>query len=572
MNAPRDAASWFGPPESMLPGWSPATAADHTGFVRLWRGFMAVRLITGIVLLLLQGVIVALGQSIPLWLLMVALAYPLSALLLRLRNRPVLPLRALDLSWVVSVGSDIAYFSLLQMAQTGGLSYTPLFALPVLLAAVLGTVQLALGTAAVASLLLLADAWSISMSLAIESPGRFLQAGLTGIGLFTVAVLANQLARRLAREERRAIESQRAERMQALVNALVIDNISDGVLVVDYRGLVHAVNPAARSLLGADVNRVQPPFSLRRDPAWHALADAALMAFERREPVEADIDVGAAGAGAQRLHVRTRMTAGADAGAQLCVFFLQDVREIEARVRTEKLAAMGRMSAAVAHEIRNPLAAIAQANALLEEDISDPSLLQLTGMVRQNAQRLARIVDDVLDVARAQQQPLPHMPGLRMPLDVQVRAASDEWADQTGHGARLRLQLQAPLAEVVFEPEHLRRLLVNLLDNAARYASEQADAIRIATQDVGGGRSALRVWSDGAPIEQAVQRHLFEPFFSSESRSSGLGLHICRELCEQHGAQIGFERVTLQRDGQPVEGNAFFVVFRASDAFDTIGA
>jgi two-component system sensor histidine kinase PilS (NtrC family) len=159
-----------------------------------------------------------------------------------------------------------------------------------------------------------------------------------------------------------------------------------------------------------------------------------------------------------------------------------------------------------------------------------------------------------------------------MPLDASTHEAVTEWATQSGQTGRLYLVLLAPKAQVAFEPEHLRRLLVNLLDNAARYASGRADAIQIVTQGPVHSQATLRVWSDGPPLEQAVQRHLFEPFFSSESRSSGLGLHICRELCERHGAQIGYERVTRDQNGQPVEGNEFFIVFRATGAFDTIAA
>jgi two-component system, NtrC family, sensor histidine kinase PilS len=80
---------------------------------------------------------------------------------------------------------------------------------------------------------------------------------------------------------------------------------------------------------------------------------------------------------------------------------------------------------------------------------------------------------------------------------------------------------------------------------------------------VQGGHPGMQVWSDGAPLEQAVQHHLFEPFFSSESRSSGLGLYICRELCERHGAQIGYRRGNSPAQ-PPREGNSFYVSFRAS--------
>jgi two-component system sensor histidine kinase PilS (NtrC family) len=239
------------------------------------------------------------------------------------------------------------------------------------------------------------------------------------------------------------------------------------------------------------------------------------------------------------------------------VMFLQDLRELEARIRTEKLAAMGRMSAAVAHEIRNPLAAITQASALLGEDLVDPGHRRLTTMVQQNAQRLSRIVDDVLDVARARQQRVLAL-GEQLVLDPTVRTLAEEWVRQTQRQGVL-LVLEAPGSVVRFDIEHLRRILVNLLDNAARYAGARDGSIQVTTRLNAAGRASLQVWSDGAPLEPAVQRHLFEPFFSSESRSSGLGLYLCRELCERHGATIGYERRALPAGGP--EGNEFAVVF-----------
>jgi two-component system sensor histidine kinase PilS (NtrC family) len=245
------------------------------------------------------------------------------------------------------------------------------------------------------------------------------------------------------------------------------------------------------------------------------------------------------------------------------VMFLQDLRELEARIRTEKLAAMGRMSAAVAHEIRNPLAAITQASALLNEDLTDPAHRKLTSMVQHNAQRLARIVDDVLDVSRARQQRVLSL-GEQVALDPAVRALAEEWVRQTQRPGVL-ITLDAADSEVRFDVEHLRRLLVNLLDNAARYAGKREGSIQVVTTTQRGssGRPSLQVWSDGAPLEPAVQRHLFEPFFSSESRSSGLGLFLCRELCRRHGATIGYERRALVAGGP--EGNEFFVSFAPSE-------
>jgi two-component system sensor histidine kinase PilS (NtrC family) len=237
---------------------------------------------------------------------------------------------------------------------------------------------------------------------------------------------------------------------------------------------------------------------------------------------------------------------------------------------------MGRMSAAVAHEIRNPLAAIAQANALMEEDLREPALQQLASLVRKNAQRLAQIVDEILDISRVRRQGGGGASELE--LDPAVAAACGDWTAQTRSGARLQLTLGARGACVPFEADHLRRVLVNLLDNALRYAGEQAGSIRAETRLLR-GQCSLHVWSDGAPLEPSVQRHLFEPFFSSESRSSGLGLYICRELCERHAATIAYRRCAMPANSGATEGNEFVVSFApaanplaGTASFDTIAA
>jgi two-component system sensor histidine kinase PilS (NtrC family) len=423
----------------------------------------------------------------------------------------------------------------------------------------------------------LAEAWVIALQLPQEMAPRFLQAGLTGLGYFAVAVLVNQLAARLAREEEAARHSRQAARIQAQVNELVIENLSDGVLVVDAESRVRAANPAARRQLGEAAGPPRRLVLLNEQQAWAPLAELSLLTFATGMAQRADVAIDEGVGNPRRVQVRTRLTAALDDPAQsLCVMFLEDLREMEARLRTEKLAAMGRMSAAVAHEIRNPLAAISQANALLEEDLSEPSQRQLSALVRQNAQRLAQIVEEILDISRVHHQG-PAVAVLKLQLDESVTLACSDWSGQSGVGERLQLALGCGARRVPFESDHLRRVLINLLDNALRFASAQPGSIRVVTQSVG-REATLRVWSDGAPLEPTVRQHLFEPFFSSESRSSGLGLYICRELCERHGAQIGYRRGPGPA-GDPREGNEFFVVFRpdgsalaGNSSFDTIAA
>ncbi len=541
-------------------GDAPSHGPDE--FERLWRGFMTARVMLGVVLLALQTTFYVLGQARDDLLVLVCILYLVTTVWTRLFSTPRRLGRSFDLQALATVGVDIVVFAALQLVQGyGSVNYAPLLALPVLLSSVLGALPLAMGTAACVTLLLLGQALVTSYRLTLDPTPLYGQAALTGVGYFVIAFLATQLSARLAREEQRSQRSQLAVRVQRQVNALVIESMADGILVVDAQGTVWAANPAARGLLGLDPTPLPLLFDLGANPLWHDLQSLAQRSFATDAAQRGNAVFRPPQAGPQHVLVRTRMAATDDADVErLCVMVLQDQREMEARMRTEKLASMGRMSTAVAHEIRNPLAAIVQANALLDEDIADPRLKQLTRMVQQNAERLERIVDDVLNLSRLHSHG-GATGGDTLALQEAVAYICAEWAQHGQSGRLLQASAAQALPDVVFNEGHLRRVLVNLLDNARRYASGVPGAIQVDCRMAGDGRVLLGVWSDGAPMEQSVQRHLFEPFFSSESRSTGLGLFLCRELCEGHGATIGFERTLRLRGGAQVEGNEFVVSF-----------
>ncbi len=572
MDSPPEALSWFGPPLTE-PGAEPSD--NPLEFERLWRGFMTARVTLGLVLLGLQGTIYALGSPGDIVLVLICGAYFVAALAARLMASPRQFGRTIDIQWLSTIGVDILAFAALQLGHGSNINYSPLFALPVLMASVLGSLLLALGAAASITLLMFSHATWIGLHGLGDTTPPFLQAALTGAGCFVIAFLAHQIATRLANVELRAQRNQLAARVQRQVNELVIETLTDGVMVVDPSSTVRAANPAARQLLGGEVAVRASAFSLTSMVGWHGLDDLMQLSFSTNTPQQADVTIHHAGRGPQRMRVRTQITATQDGGngaaERLCVMFMQDQREMEARLRTEKMASMGRMSAAVAHEIRNPLAAIAQANALLDEDLADPRLRQLTQMVQQNVKRLDRIVEEVLGISRIQHADSASAPSL-LGLNESVQRICHDWQVQTENRPLLRIELSVEDRVVRFETEHLRRVLFNLLDNARRYASQRLDAIQVCTGTSTMGQGMLIVWSDGAAMDQSVERHLFEPFFSSESRSTGLGLYICRELCERHGATISYYRTQRVARGQPVEGNEFIVVFepgplaRSSDA------
>jgi two-component system sensor histidine kinase PilS (NtrC family) len=338
---------------------------------------------------------------------------------------------------------------------------------------------------------------------------------------------------------------------------------------------VRAANPAARSLLAAEGMAPPAPFELRGHPAWAALAEAVERALSEADWPEAGRELSLRfGPGLTRnLRLRARFTRplalddDMAAGEPHCLLLLEDVRTAQSRQRQEKLAAMGRVSAGIAHEIRNPLAAISQANALLLEGELTAPQRRLAQMVADNAKRLEGIVDDVMEVA-------PGAAPAARAIDAvaEIGAAAAEWARTAQWaptaGSRLRIELPPSPLGVVFDPEHLRRVLVNLLDNAGRHASGEPGAVLLQLVARDEEVALLRVGSDGPAIAPEVEPHLFEPFFSTRSRGSGLGLYICRELCARYGAGIEYR---LQTAGTRWR-NQFVVAMRRGDlAVDDAG-
>jgi two-component system, NtrC family, sensor histidine kinase PilS len=596
------------------PGWLAAgdgsadsRPARDNAFARVFRTYAAARAAVGLGLVAAQGVGAMLGSRGTDVLTLVSMLYAAQAILLWLLPRwggldpgdlrkwaqsgP--PAAHRQRQWWTTIGVDLLAFTLLHVMESGtAFNYGALLVLPVLMAGVLTSRLLALGTASGVALMLLAVTWHASLGKP-DASTVMVQAGLAGLGMFLITVLAGELAGRLAREQMAARDSRELARQQAQLNRLVIEEMADGVLVIDRALQVRAANPAARALLVDQGLSPPAPFSFQQQPAWAALHQATQRALAKGHWSEAGEDVllsfGQGHTRTLRLRVRFMRARGPEraavaslsreAGAALrspqegesiepfAVLLLEDLRTLQARIRQDKLAAMGRVSAGIAHEIRNPLAAIAQANDLLLEDDLPAPQQRLAQMVADNVQRLKRLVDDVMELAPGGETFSPCIDA-----NAAVAEISADWARTAqlslGADSRLRTELPPPLSklEVLFDPEHLRRVLVNLLDNAHRHAGPVQSGsqsgvpgaifLRLVGRD--DGTAWLSVLSDGAPIAPEVERFLFEPFFSTRSRGSGLGLYICRELCERHGASIEYR----PRPAAERLRNEFFVCLR----------
>lgn len=551
-------------------GWVDAFSATLGGndaeHRRMVSTYLAARVVLALGLLLAAAALAWWRQTPPSpWTLAICAIYAVLTLLwwgvaLRSQRLPQVRSRA----WWLTLAIDVATFAALHWVDPSGGSANPaaLLVLPVLMAGVGGPTVPALATAAAAALALLAGAVQRLVNGEETSLTLLSQTGLAGLGMFAVALLALQVARWVAREQRSARGSLALARQHIELSRLVIEDMAEGVLVVDAIGRVHAANPAARLLLAGPTGECPlAPFELGLDAGWRPVQDAAWDALGGQPwPDEGrEVGVTCAGGPLRMLLLRAKVLrdARSDATERLAVLFLEDVRQVQARQRQQQLAVMGRFSAAVAHEIRNPLAAIAQAGTLLGEDALRRDQQRLVAIVTANVERLQRLVDDVMEAA----------PGVRSPshtlnVDTELGQIVADWRATTpgADGPRLtvvrRADGSAPLG-VAFDTEHLRRVLVNLLDNAWRHSSEAQGAIALTLSAPDARTVQIDVASDGTPIPPEVQAHLFEPFHSTRSRGTGLGLYICRELCVRHRGQITYTAVPNAR-----HANLFSVTLR----------
>ena len=241
--------------DTIPPGNSTAArplAVDETPFLRLWHGFLTGRTMIALALLLLQAVGQVINQASNPLVLMVCLAYLIATLTLRVLARRAPPSPQAVLQWLPSIGVDLVAVSALQLLHIGSMNFTPLLGLPILMASVLGTLTLALGTTAAATLLLLAWAWWQGYhGPDTDTAQLYLQAALTGTGYFIASFLIHQLSTRLVREQQTAQRSKVAALVQSQVSTLIIQNLTDGVLVVDEEVTVRMANPDPRAIVSA---------------------------------------------------------------------------------------------------------------------------------------------------------------------------------------------------------------------------------------------------------------------------------------------------------------------------------
>lgn len=427
----------------------------------------------------------------------------------------------LQLSLQVMV--DVSVISLFMYAAGGVSSGIGVLLLVSLAAASLvGRGRLVLLYAALATLAVLSMQTFLVLTLALD-PASIFQAGVLSAGFFATAISARLLGQRVMVNEDLARRRGVALENQTRISQRVIERMQDGVLVLSRDGRILRHNPVAEAMLDLPPGEEGGLLGASSPMLDHALAAWCF--------AQGDSSVLLNGARGQALQARFERTASTDGEV---LIFLDDVDSIKARAQQMKLASLGRLTASIAHEIRNPLSAIGHAGELLREERRGEMQDRLLRILNDNVARLDRIVTDVLQLGR-QNRAEPE----RIALDAFCVAFVDNFVAAEALPPRLlRLEVAAGLA-VCFDPAHLHQVLWNLLSNAVRHASGTCGAVCLRVRAASAnGRVELHVLDDGPGVPDNVREQVFEPFFTTHTLGTGLGLFIARELCAANGATL----------------------------------
>lgn len=432
-----------------------------------------------------------------------------------------------NLQLTAQVAVDVLALTLLMYASGGMRSGIALLLLPSLAAAgLISRGRMALFHAAMASIAVLSESWYRNLESDFTAI-TFSQPAMLCIGYFATAWLATALARQAQQNERLAQQRGHALVNLAEINRLVIQDLQDGVIVVDEQQILRLSNGKAEELLGP------LPGDLRQITlaVYAPELSRQLKAFNAEDTMGPPAPFTVARTGRQ---VRVRFVSILVGQSRGFIAFLEDMSVIQAQSQQIKLAALGRLTANIAHEIRNPLSAISHAAELLREE-PDPSrtMLRLTEIIHDNCFRLERMVQDVLRLNRRDRVQLEVID-----LQQYVRQFLDEFVQVEKIPPETMVMTGTP-PPILFDQAHLHQVLWNLCRNAWRYSRRQPGSIAL-RMECSRDRVQLSVTDDGPGVAPDLVAQLFEPFATTDSKGTGLGLYIARELCDANQATLDY--------------------------------
>jgi two-component system sensor histidine kinase PilS (NtrC family) len=408
-----------------------------------------------------------------------------------------------------------------------------LLLIPIAAISILSMGRSSLFYAAIISLILLLD--QTYLHIRMETAASYAQAGLLGGVLFLTAWLTNYLVNKT--EESVEIASQREVDLANMeqLTQFIMQRMQTAVIVVDYLGNVRLINDTATNLLkfpGSQSKKTkQPKFNLYEYSLelgemfqnWKAAPDTLARHLKLKN---------------SSLELTLRFASLGDNADSGAVIFIEDNAVLSQQAQQLKLASLGRLTASIAHELRNPLAAIRHAGELLHES---PSLevtdKRLTEIIEKQSVRVNEIIGTVLDLSRRQKAEQEELN-----LNHWIKEFLNEYIQLPKE--RFYLKFETDDLMVTFDPQHLHQIFNNLIQNALRHSEEHQQHFRpvvvAINRDKKTSLTYLQVMNYGKKIPEENRDQLFEPFFTTESTGTGLGLYIASELAECNSAKLEY--------------------------------
>ena len=408
---------------------------------------------------------------------------------------------------------------------------------------------LATAVAALATLAVLSDSTYQLQQGAIDS-SAMLSAGLLSTLIFLISLLLQLIVGRMDKFEQLADSATTQVATLEELSDQVIAHMTVGVCRISPDNRLTAVNKAAMLLL--ELTDFETPVSLETVDKtlaqyvsnWRSGQHTSAMPFKIHSE--------------GKLLMPKLISVGHDFEPEI-LLFVEDYTPVTEDAQTLKLNALGKLTASIAHEIRNPLTAVSHASQLMEDISDNPAeQIELCRIISNNTQRVNEIIENILQLSRredAKRESLDLLAWLRLFIP--------EYEQGQAHGSCVTLRAPEPVGTILFDPGHLRRILTNLLDNGVRHAGERTGQFTVTlelTKDIATNKAHIDVIDAGSGVPDTMRDRLFEPFFTTSPKGSGLGLYLCRELCQSNNAALSYDRTvddgTRFRVAIPLEGRA----------------
>lgn len=442
----------------------------------------------------------------------------------------------------VNVFFDIFIITLMMYASAGlNSGFGMLLVIAVAGGSLLSSGKIGILYASIATILVLGHEVYIQLQHYNSIP-NYTHAGFLGITFFATASISNALARRVAVSE--ALAEERAIDLGnlAILNEHIVQRLQSGIVVLDEDLNVILANESAKQLLGIEAERQVMTLGDVSQELEQMVRDWM------NEPGKQSHILNAGHYKVDILASFTRLDLENKYGV---LIFLEDVSTMRQRAQQMKLASLGRLTASIAHEIRNPLGAISHAGQLLgETDSISEENRRLTSIIDEQSKRVNSIIENVLGISRRQQA----VPAV-INVNEWLKNFITEFTEQNGlDKSEVNLRLDFENTHVTMDQEQLRQVLWNLCENATRHSSRSPllDIHCSVVEDT--QRCFIDISDTGDGIDKNAEEQLFEPFFTTSSKGSGLGLYIARELCEANQA-------TLSLHDNSADGCSFRVYF-----------